>query len=104
MLGLNSKTHKELCDHVSHAVEQHRNNKQKLKSQEKDIQQKLTQLQFEELTKKEQENDSSSNKERRIRKNDIDVSSKCSSNSYSAKPTHESMATATSGGKGESWQ
>ncbi len=52
VVGLNSKTHKEFCDHVSHAVEQHRNNEQKLKSQEKEIQRKLTQLQLEELTKK----------------------------------------------------
>ncbi len=52
MVGLNSKTHKKFCDHVSHAVKQHRNNEQKLKSQEKELQRKLTQLQLEELTKK----------------------------------------------------
>ncbi len=52
VVGLNSKTHKVLCDHVSHAVVQHRNNEQKLKSQEKEIQRKLTQLQLEELTKR----------------------------------------------------
>ncbi len=52
VVGLNSKTHKELCDHVSLAVEQHRNNEQKLKSQEKEIQRKLTQLQLKELTKR----------------------------------------------------
>ncbi len=52
VIGLNSKTHKELCDHVSHAVEQHRKNEQKLKTQEKELQRKLTQLQLEELTKK----------------------------------------------------
>ncbi len=43
VVGLNSKTHKEFCDHVSHAVEQHRNNEQTLKSQEKELQIKLTQ-------------------------------------------------------------
>ncbi len=52
VVGLNYKTHKEFCDHVSHAVEQHKNNEQKLKSQEKEIQRKLTQLHLEELTKK----------------------------------------------------
>ncbi len=52
VVGLNSKTHNELCDHVSRAVEQHRNNEHKLKSQEKEIQRKLTQLQLEELTKR----------------------------------------------------
>ncbi len=95
VVGLNSKTHKELCDHVSHAVEQHRQNEQKLNIQEKELQRKLTQLQSEELTKKDQEKDSSSNKERRIRTNDIDGSSKCSSTSYSAKPTHSSPSKCT---------
>ncbi len=52
VVGLNSKTHNELCDHVSRAVEQHRNKTHKLKSQEKEIQRKLTQLQLEELTKR----------------------------------------------------
>ncbi|KAL0150420.1 hypothetical protein M9458_054237, partial [Cirrhinus mrigala] len=52
VVGLNSKTHKEFCDHVSHAVEQFRKNEQKLKNQEKELQRKLTQLQLEELTKK----------------------------------------------------
>ncbi len=52
VVNLNSKTHKEFCDHVSHAVEQHRKNEQKLKTQEKELQRKLTQLQLAELTKK----------------------------------------------------
>ncbi len=52
VVGLNSKTHKEFCDHVSHAVEQHRKNEQKLKIQEKVLQRKLTPLQLAELTKK----------------------------------------------------
>ncbi|KAL0150967.1 hypothetical protein M9458_053694 [Cirrhinus mrigala] len=52
VVGLTSKTHKEFCDHVSHAVEQFRKNEQKLKNQEKELQRKLTQLQLEELTKK----------------------------------------------------
>ncbi len=51
VVGLNSKTHKEFCNHVSHAVEQYRKNEQKLKNQEKELQRKLTQLQLEELTK-----------------------------------------------------
>ncbi len=42
MVSLISKTHKELCDHVSHAVEQHRKNEQKLKTQEEELQRKLT--------------------------------------------------------------
>lgn len=50
VVGLNSKTHKEFCDHVTHAVEQYRKNEQKLKNQEKDMQRKLTQLQLEQLT------------------------------------------------------
>ncbi len=45
VVDLNSKTHKEFCEHVYHAVEQHRTNKQKLKTQEKELQRKLTQLQ-----------------------------------------------------------
>ncbi len=40
------------------------------------------------MNKKEQDKDSSSNKERRIRTNDSDVSSNCSSTNYSAKPTY----------------
>ena len=50
MVGLNSKTHKEFCDHVTHAVEQYRKNELKLKIQEKELQRKLTQLQIEQLT------------------------------------------------------
>ena len=56
VVGLTSKTHKEFCDHVSHAVEQQRKNELKLKSQEKELQRKLTQLQLEELTKKNKKN------------------------------------------------
>ncbi|KAI2661171.1 Gag polyprotein [Labeo rohita] len=52
VVGLNSKTHKEFCDHVSHAVELYRKNEQKLLNQEKELQRKLTQLQLEELTAK----------------------------------------------------
>ncbi len=52
VVSLNSKTHKEFCDHVSHAVEQHRKNEQRLKTHEKELQKKITQLQLEELTKK----------------------------------------------------
>ncbi len=95
VVGLNTKTHTDFCDHVSHAVEQHRKNEQKLKTQEKELQRKITQLQLEELTKKEQGKDSSSNKERRIRTNDIDVTSKCSSTSYTAKPTRSSPSKCT---------
>ncbi len=51
VVSFNSKTHKEFRDRVSHEMEQHRNNEQKLKSQEKEIQRKLTQLQLEELKK-----------------------------------------------------
>ncbi len=52
VVSLNSNTHKEFSDHVSHAIEQYRSNEQKLKSQEKELQRKLTQLQLEELTKR----------------------------------------------------
>ncbi|XP_057194085.1 uncharacterized protein LOC130556800 [Triplophysa rosa] len=52
VVGLNSKSHKEFCDHVTHAVEQYRKNEQKLKNQEKELQRKLVQLQLEELARK----------------------------------------------------
>lgn len=52
VVGLNSKSHKVFCDYVAHAVEQHRKNELKLKNQEKELQRKLTQLQLEELVKK----------------------------------------------------
>ncbi|KAJ8332915.1 hypothetical protein SKAU_G00418110 [Synaphobranchus kaupii] len=53
VVGLNSKTHREFCDHVIHAVEKYRKEEQKLKDQEKETQRKLTQLQLGELTKKQ---------------------------------------------------
>lgn len=52
VVGLNSKTHKEFCDHVAYAVKQYRKNDQKLKSQDRRLQRKLTQLQLEQLTLK----------------------------------------------------
>ncbi len=52
VVGLNSKTHKEFCDHVAYAVKQYRKNDQKLKSQNRRLQRKLTQLQLEQLTLK----------------------------------------------------
>lgn len=52
VVGLNSKSHKEFCDYVTHAVEQYRKNEQKLKKQESELQRKLAQLQLDELTKK----------------------------------------------------
>ncbi|KAJ8349469.1 hypothetical protein SKAU_G00245990 [Synaphobranchus kaupii] len=52
VVGLNSKTHREFCDHVIHAVEKYRKDEQKLKDQEKETQRKLAQLQLGELTKK----------------------------------------------------
>ncbi|KAJ8342668.1 hypothetical protein SKAU_G00325960 [Synaphobranchus kaupii] len=52
VVGLNSKTHREFCDHVIHTVEKHRKDEQKLKEQEKEVQRKLSQLQLGELTKK----------------------------------------------------
>lgn len=52
VVGLNSKSHKEFCDHVSHAVDLFRKNEQKLKTQEKELRRKLTQLQLEELSNK----------------------------------------------------
>ncbi|KAJ8356658.1 hypothetical protein SKAU_G00194520 [Synaphobranchus kaupii] len=52
VVGLNSKTHREFCDHVIHTVEKHRKDEQKLKDQEKEVQRKLSQLQLGELTKK----------------------------------------------------
>lgn len=52
VVGLNSKTTKEFCDHVAHAVEQYRKSEQKLKNQERELQRKLTQLQLEKLTSK----------------------------------------------------
>ncbi|KAJ8401439.1 hypothetical protein AAFF_G00383580 [Aldrovandia affinis] len=53
VVGLNSKTHREFCDHVTHAVEKYRKDEQKLKEQVKEAQRKLTQLQLGELTKKD---------------------------------------------------
>lgn len=50
VVGFNSKVHKEFCDYVTHDVEQYRTNEQKLKNQERELQRKLSQLQFEELT------------------------------------------------------
>lgn len=52
VVGLNSKPHKEFCDYVAHAVEQHRKTELKLTNQEKELQRKLAQLQLDELTKK----------------------------------------------------
>lgn len=52
VVGLNSKSHKEFCDYVSHAVDQYRKTEQQLKKQESELQRKLTQLQLEELTRK----------------------------------------------------
>ena len=54
VVGLtSSKTHKEFSDHLVHAVERYRQNEQKIQEQSKEVQRKLTQLQLEELTKKE---------------------------------------------------
>ncbi|KAJ8360930.1 hypothetical protein SKAU_G00174550 [Synaphobranchus kaupii] len=44
VVGLNSKPHREFCDHGIHAVEKYRKDEQKLKDQEKETQWKLTQL------------------------------------------------------------
>ncbi|XP_058615370.1 uncharacterized protein LOC131529613 [Onychostoma macrolepis] len=52
VVGLNSKSHKEFRDHVVHAVEQYRRQELKMKSQEKELQRKLAQMQLEELLKK----------------------------------------------------
>ncbi|XP_056618335.1 uncharacterized protein LOC130432826 [Triplophysa dalaica] len=52
VVGLNSKSHKEFCDHVTHAVRQYRSNELKLRNQEKELQRKLVQLQLEELARK----------------------------------------------------
>ncbi|XP_016341315.1 uncharacterized protein LOC107688212 isoform X2 [Sinocyclocheilus anshuiensis] len=49
VVGLNSKSHKEFRDHVVHAVEQYRKQELKIKTQEKELQRKLTQMQLEEL-------------------------------------------------------
>ncbi|XP_067255976.1 involucrin-like [Chanodichthys erythropterus] len=48
VVGLNSKTTEEFCDHVAHAVEQYMRNEQKLKNQERELQRK----QLEDLTSK----------------------------------------------------
>ena len=52
VVGLSSKSHKELCDHVIHAVGKYRKDKQRLKEQGEYIQNKLIQLQLEGLTNK----------------------------------------------------
>ncbi|KAJ8384798.1 hypothetical protein AAFF_G00197850 [Aldrovandia affinis] len=36
VVGLNSKTHREFCEHVTHAVEKYQKDEQKLKEQEKE--------------------------------------------------------------------
>ncbi|KAK0145553.1 hypothetical protein N1851_015507 [Merluccius polli] len=54
VVGLtSSKTHKEFSDHLVHAVERYRQSELKIQEQSKEVQRKLTQLQLEELTKKE---------------------------------------------------
>lgn len=52
VVGLESKSHREFCDHVTHAVERQRKEEKKLKDQEREIQRKVTQLQLNELTNK----------------------------------------------------
>ena len=52
VVGLNSKTTREFCDHVTHAVEQYRKSEQKMKNQERELQRRLTQLQLDDLVNK----------------------------------------------------
>ena len=54
VVGLtSSKTHKEFSEYLVHAVERYRQSERKIQEQSKEVQRKLTQLQLEELTKKE---------------------------------------------------
>ncbi|KAE8289574.1 hypothetical protein D5F01_LYC11278 [Larimichthys crocea] len=52
VVGLVSKTHREFCDHVIHAVDRHRTEEQKLREQERAVQRKVSQLQLTDLTNK----------------------------------------------------
>ncbi|XP_059909428.1 uncharacterized protein LOC132459063 [Gadus macrocephalus] len=50
-----NKSHRDFCDHVVHAVDKYRQNEHKIQEQSKEVQRKLSQLQLEELTKREKE-------------------------------------------------
>ncbi|KAI2651141.1 Rho guanine nucleotide exchange factor 17 [Labeo rohita] len=92
VVGLNSKSHKEFCDHVSHALEQYRKNRQ-AKKPRKRAPEKINSITTGRTDQKEQEKDSSFSKERRIGTNDSDGSSQCPTSSNSAKPSSPSKST-----------
>jgi hypothetical protein len=50
-----NKSHRDFCDHVVHAVDKYRQNEHKIQEQSKEVQRKLSQLQLEELTRREKE-------------------------------------------------
>ncbi|MGL5955277.1 MAG: C2HC-type zinc finger protein, partial [Brevinema sp.] len=52
VVGLCTKSHSEFCDHVIHAVDQHRNSEARLKLHEQDVNRKLAQLQLDDLTRR----------------------------------------------------
>ncbi|MGL5955697.1 MAG: hypothetical protein ACRC0X_03725, partial [Brevinema sp.] len=51
-MGLCTKSHSEFCDHVIHAVDQHRNSEARLRLHEQDVKRKLAQLQLDDLTRR----------------------------------------------------
>lgn len=52
---ISSKSHKEFSDHLVHAVDRYRQNEQKMQEQSREVQRKLSQLQLEELTRKDKD-------------------------------------------------
>ena len=56
VVGLTSSlSHKEFSDHLVHAVDRYRQNELKIQEQSREVQRKLTQLQWEELTRKDKD-------------------------------------------------
>ena len=56
MVGLfTSGSHRDFNDHLVHAVDEYRQNKQRIQEQSKEVQRKLYQLQLEDLTRKERD-------------------------------------------------
>jgi hypothetical protein len=56
VVGLStSGSHRDFNDHLVHAVDEYRQNKQRIQEQSKEVQRKLYQLQLEDLTRKERD-------------------------------------------------
>lgn len=60
VVGLTSMSHRQFCDHVVHAIKNHRKDELKQVKQEKNIQRKLAQLQLTDLQNKNNKNPGSS--------------------------------------------